>query len=692
MKMASITFFLLFSCLVTAQKAVVDFTHLKAIVQPYPNELEIKGSLDYTFILNQNSDSIFIDAQKMTISNLSLDGKAYPYSNSGQRIGFSAPNNLGEHKLFLTYIAKPDQALYFVGYDDDITGNEQIWTQGQGKYTSNWLPSFDDMTEKVEFDLSVVYDEKFTVVANGILRDAKITNGLKQWDFDMQKPMSSHLLAFAIGNYDKQQLISQSGIPIQNYYYPVDSLKVEPTYRYTKDIFDFLETEIGVPYPWQNYKQVPVHDFLYAGMENTGTTLFSDAYVIDSTAFVDKNYVNINAHELAHQWFGNLVTEKSGDHHWLQEGFATYYAYLAEKEIFGGDHFYWKLFESAKALKEVSDRGEGQSLLDPKASSLTFYEKGALALFILQEKVGARAFQNGIKNYLKKYQFKNVTVSDFLTEVQETSGINLEDFKKEWLNAKTLPFETIKNKLASKSESLKLFFKMEDISNQSNRSGLDFLSYFNKTTSVPFKRESIERYYLLFSNEDLKEIFDSRDILVRQMLAIKMDSIPINLKSHFEQLLEDRSFVTLETALLKLWFNFPEKRKEYLTHTNDIMGLPNRNIRLLWLTLALVTPDYNPSERPAYYEELLAYTGSTYNAEVRQIAFQYLTEIQALKGIGLAHLIKATNHHSWQFRNFARGLLDSLLEIEDQKNEIVNIAKQLNSSDLRYLKTKLQLP
>ena len=137
----------------------------------------------------------------------------------------------------------------------------------------------------------------------------------------MQQPMSSYLVALAIGKYHKRAETSKSGIPLELYYYPEDSLKFEPTYRYTKQIFGFLETEIGVPYPWQNYKQVPVKDFLYAGMENTGTTIFADSFVIDSIAFIDKNYVNVNAHELAHQWFGNLVTETSGTHHWLQEGF-----------------------------------------------------------------------------------------------------------------------------------------------------------------------------------------------------------------------------------------------------------------------------------------------------------------------------------------------------------------------------------
>ena len=207
-----------------------------------------------------------------------------------------------------------------------------------------------------------------------------------------------------------------------------------------KRIFDFIEKEIGFSYPWQNYKQIPVHDFLYAGMENTSATIFSDSYVIDSTAFVDNNYINVNAHELAHQWFGNLVTEKDGNHHWLHEGFATYYALLAEKEIFGDDYYYWKLYASLLKLKKGADRGEGQSLLDPKASSLVFYQKGAWALHMLKEKIGEKSFKRGIQSYLEKYQFKNVTVSNFLDEMKTASKTDLSIFKKNWLENTKIPF------------------------------------------------------------------------------------------------------------------------------------------------------------------------------------------------------------------------------------------------------------
>ena len=380
----------------------VDFTKAKVSIQIYPESRQITGKVTYDFEVLANVDSVFIDAQNMDFQSVRLNKKRIKYTNNKRAITLKKRLKKGRnYTLFLTFKAKPKQAVYFLGFDDNIDGNEQIWTQGQGKYTSHWLPSFDDMEEKVEFDLDITYDALYGVIANGKLTNVKEGSGLKTWSFDMRNPMSSYLLAFAIGNYESQEFTSMSGIPIKNHYNPEDRGKVEPTYRYTKEIFDYLETQIGVPYPWQDYKQVPVKDFLYAGMENTGATIFSNAFVIDSVAFEDKNYVNVNAHELAHQWFGNLVTEKDGNHHWLHEGFATYYAYLAEKEIYGIDHFYWKLYDSATQLWEFSKDGKGEALTDPKASSLTFYEKGAWALVKLRNQIGEYAFKQGIKTYLE---------------------------------------------------------------------------------------------------------------------------------------------------------------------------------------------------------------------------------------------------------------------------------------------------
>ena len=248
----------------------------------------------------------------------------------------------------------------------------------------------------------------------------------------MKNPMSSYLVALVIGKYEKQILNSDSKIPIELYISKKDEDKFESTYKYTKEIFDFLEKKIGVDYPWEVYRQAPVKDFLYAGMENTSFTIFSDEFVVDAVGFNDKNYVNVNAHELAHQWFGNLVTAKESKHHWLQEGFATYYALLAEREVFGDDYFNNELLKMAEQLREASLQDDNPILSD-KASSLSLYKKGAWALFVIQANIGESKFDKAVKNYLKKYQYGTAETDDFLTEIKNVSDYDVDAFKKKWL-------------------------------------------------------------------------------------------------------------------------------------------------------------------------------------------------------------------------------------------------------------------
>ena len=686
-------FFISVSFLSTAQhQDKVDFLHGEVFIEPIPEEKKIIGQVAYRFKVLENVDSLFLDAKNLKLSYINLDAKRIKYSYDGKKVWITGPfYKENDHLLVISYSCVPKQTAYFSGWEDELDGNEQVWTQGQGKYTSHWLPSFDDMEEKVEFDLTIRAKDSLAVIANGeyVYTSTERDSIMDEWHFDMLEPMSSYLLAFVIGNYEKQELKSASGIPIENYYYPKDSLKVEPTYRYTKEIFDFLEQEIGVPYPWQNYKQVPVHDFLYAGMENTTITIFSDQYMIDSTAFVDKNYVNVNAHEMAHQWFGNLVTEKSGNHHWLHEGFATYYAYLAEKYLFGSDHFYWRLQETFQQLQDQVDRGEGQSLLDPKASSLTFYEKGAWALFMLRNEIGDVAFRQGIKSYLGKYKFKNVTVTDFLQEMETASGKNLSEFKKEWLQDKGLPSKKAKELLAEKSASLKLLVDMEAELKASQSDDIDYDRYWDATSSIHLKKHMLKNYGTALGDEIYAKAFALDTVPLRQALFSGRELPKVLGKEKLESLLEGNSYITKENALITLWQEHPEERTKYLEKTKGVIGLPNKNVRLLWLTLAIMTEGYEPLKTKEYFEELSNYTNAEYSFEIRQGAFFYLKEAFGFNDRSLLNLIKATDHHSWQFRKFTRNLLDELLKDTDYKIRLEELSKELNAEEIRYLSSKL---
>ena len=675
----------------------VNFTHADVSIAIDPYSQHIKGTVTYDFNVLQKVDSVFLDAKNMKFTSVLLDGKKIKFFNDQKTLTIRKKLKAGKkYQLYLTYETTPKQTVYFIGWPsapiipEAERSRSQVWTQGQGKYTSHWLPSFDDMNEKVEFDLDITFDKVYDVIANGKLKETKETNSLKTWYFDMEHPMSSYLLAFVIGLYDKQEAISADGIPLKMYYYPQDTLEVEPTYRYSKRIFDYMVSEIGVAYPWQNYKQIPVRDFLYAGMENTGTTIFSDGLMIDSIAFVDRNYVNVNAHELAHQWFGDMVTELDGHHHWLQEGFATYYALLAEKEIFGDEYFYWKLYDSAKELQKLSNDGKGEALTDAKAGSLTFYDKGAWALVMLRDLVGDIAFKTGIRNYLKKYQFKNVTISDFLAQMEQASDKDLSDFKRTWLDGIIFPDAQVRTKLMDASSTIASFYALQqEMTASSGNSEAIIQRYWNNTNSDLLKKRIVERYFKSLSTDFIRNAFNSNNIEVRQALAIAIDKIPTDLRLEFESLLQDKSYVTIENALYKLWIYFPEDRGEYLDSTQDIVGFANKNVRLLWLTLALLTKDYHDAEKPKYYEELSGYTATKYSFELRQGAFQYLEGGIGFSDQNLKDLINACIHHSWQFKKYARDLLDRLLEDPRYKKRLIELSKELKGEELRYLKSKL---
>lgn len=613
---------------------------------------QVGGKAVFMFEVLKDIDSVYLNAWDFTHVAATIEGKGGGGDVEGDDKHVVIKESLkagSTHELLISWITSPKKAIYFV--------DDQIWTQGQGKYTSNWLPSLDNTNDKIEFDLSITYKNGYEVLANGKLVEKNVGDTHTKWHYDMKAPMSSYLVALAIGKYDKQVEYSKSGIPLEYYYYPEDSLKVEPTYRYTKRMFDFFENEIGVPYPWQNYKQVPVKDFLYAGMENTSLTIFSDAFVVDNIGFNDKNYVNVNAHELAHQWFGDYVTAKSDEHHWLQEGFATYYALLAERDIFGSNHYVWELYKTAQDLMLQDQANQGTSLLNPKASSLTFYQRGAWVLHMLRQMIGDDYFRASVKNYLETYAFKTATTQNFIDEVEAVSGYDLTAFVNTWIKAKEFPYEDAMAHLKAKSKFIQEYL-MVDCELKNAR-----CEYFlNSWVSDEAKAKVISQVPELVSEDVFKN-----SLKVRQAIAKNLRTVPLSLKSQYETLLDDASYVTIEAALANLWVSFPEDRAKYLDKTKSLIGFNDKHVRQLWLVLALNTEAYNDDKKQSYYDELVGYTTDAYGFEARELAFGYLSTMNAFNYKALQSLKQAAQHHNWRFKKNARDLIEVLSQNPDYK-------------------------
>lgn len=673
--------FLLLSTFVFAQQTKsVDFKTVNTHVTINPSDKSVNGEVIYTFDVLKPIDTIKIDAHDMTFSKVELNHKNIPFVTNGKELLLIYPFQKGKNSIQFSYEARPKQTIYFVG--SEATDNLQIWTQGQGKYTSHWFPSFDDVNEKVIFNMEISFDSKYQVVSNGVLKSKLEDKNNTHWYYEMQKPMSSYLLMLAIGKYDKTTLKAKSGIPLELYLDPKDVSRQEPTYRYSKEIFDYLEKEIGVKYPWKIYRQVPVSEFLYAGMENTSSTLFANRYVVDNIGFEDRSYVNVNAHELAHQWFGDLVTAKSGKDHWLQEGFATYYALLAERSIYGDDYFYSKLYESSLQLKQAS-KTDTIPVLNAKASSLSFYQKGAWALHVLREGIGEKAFKKVVKNYLKKYAYQNVTTQNFFDEIKKVSDYDLVNFSKIWLESPEFN-SNIANELLAKNNTMKVQL---EVSKLRNKPLAEKYNFFEKTlqSDIYFTaKEAIVGQLFKEKFEDKKQLLrlalQTQNIQVRQAVASILQKIPEEFKAEYETLLDDKSYQTQELALYNLWNNFPNKRNDYLTKTKDWIGFNDFNLRILWLSLAVSTPEY-ASNKETYIQELVDYSSTKYEATTRQNALEYLLNFNIINEAILKNLVNATTHHMWQFSKFGRDNIRILLKNPEIRSTFQTILPNLNEKE-----------
>lgn len=424
----------------------VDFIKLVLDVKFEPETGKVFGIADYEFTpLQQKIDTLFLDAIQMKVNEILVDGKPAPYKvdSAGITIRFEKPLSWeSTHNLKIDYEATPRKGIYFVGWNKPITANpenpyrtrKQIWTQGQGVDNRFWIPGYDDVNDKLITALNITFNKKYEVISNGTLV-GKIESGNDTnatWRYAMDKPHAFYLIMLAIGEYEHKDFTSKNGITTKQYYYPDREEAAEITYKYSAEMMDWLTEETGVAYPWKSYANVPVQEFLYGAMENTTATIYTDNFLKDAGASFWSTYAPINAHELAHQWFGDYVTEYSSASHWLHESFATYYSKIFMRTVEGDDAYAWnRRVELLSGLN--ADNQNDFPLAHSQAGSARHYQKGSYVLDMLRYVVGDEQYKKVIKEYLLSHAYGQVTSYDLQMQFMKTLGINLDWFFDEWV-------------------------------------------------------------------------------------------------------------------------------------------------------------------------------------------------------------------------------------------------------------------
>lgn len=506
----------------------VDMTKLKLHLSFEMEKGKVIGEVEEQFtVLQKEIDSLVLNAVRLNVEEVQLNGSNIRFTNTNKTLVLHFEPSLKwntEHTIQIKYHAFPRKGLYFIGWKDSTNrSRKQIWTQGQGINNRHWIPMFDEKNDKLITEVIVDFDEDYQVLSNGKkLKEKKLGNGLKQWHYKISNPHASYLIMLGIGKYDIEKRKSASGVEMNLYYYPDQAEQIKPTYEHSVRMFDYFEKEIGVPYPWSVYSQIPVQDFMYGAMENTTATLFGDFYLIDQRGFLDRNYVRVNAHELAHQWFGDMITARSSAHHWLQESFATHYDLVYQGVAFGEDHFDWtRRNYNNQALKaSLSDL---KPLAHSSAGTVRHYPKGAFVLQMLKYVVGREQFNAAIKYYLEKHAYGNVDSKDLLVAFHERLGLSLNWFWEDWVYKGGEPHY----KVEFKEEESKGTFLVQQVHEQNElvdlfKMPIQFEVYFTDGSSLS-KQVVIEEAFqqVNFSWESGKKIdyvlFDPNNQILRQL-------------------------------------------------------------------------------------------------------------------------------------------------------------------------------
>ncbi len=175
---------------------------------------------------------------------------------------------------------------------------KQIWTQGQGIDNRYWIPMYDDQNDKYITETVITFDKDYQVLSNGVLqKQVKNKNNTTTWHYAMSKPHAGYLLMLRHSSAIKKTK-SARGVPMNLYYYPEFADRAEPTLPLFGAYGRFPGARNRIPYPWESYSQIMVQDFLYGAMENTTATIFGDFFNVDERAYLDRNYVGVNCHEL----------------------------------------------------------------------------------------------------------------------------------------------------------------------------------------------------------------------------------------------------------------------------------------------------------------------------------------------------------------------------------------------------------
>ncbi len=439
----------------------IDVLNLKLDVIPDFVHHTVKGTATLRAKpIGKPLDQLTLDGVNLTVSRLTSTEPVadYQVTETGIEINFKksiAPGK--EFQIEITYSAEPRKGLYFRtprnGYPRSET---HLWTQGEPHEARHWFPCYDYPNEKFTSEIICHVPRGMTVLSNGKqISDKADATGLVAYHWRQSKPHVNYLITLVAGHFKKVE-DKYKDIPLTFWTTPEDINEAQNSFRYTKNMMEFFEKEIGVPYPWDQYGQVCVHGFMWGGMENTSLTTLTRRTLFQSDTETIQSSDGLVAHELAHQWFGDFVTCKDWSQLWLNEGFATFYDALWHGHFFGPDEMNYQMYHNARGVLNQTNESRGMIWRHYGEATEMFnylaYPKGSWILHMLRSQLGEDLYRRCIKTYLERHAFGIVETANLRSVIEELSGRSWDRFFDQWVTQIGTPTLDVKYQWDAKTK------------------------------------------------------------------------------------------------------------------------------------------------------------------------------------------------------------------------------------------------
>ena len=427
---------------------------------------------------DSTSESISLHSKGLTIQSATIDNQPADISfGEFDELKLSQPNlKNGNHTICINFsgtITDAMHGLYPCYFTHDGVKKQLFATQFESHHAREVFPCVDEPAAKAEYDLTLVTQTGITVLGNMPVKYEEENGNSRTTTFEKTPRMSSYLLAFVIGELHKKTARTKSGVEVNVWATPAQN---ENTLDFALNIatrsIDFYDEYFGVKYPLPKSDHVALPDFSSGAMENWGLITYRESCLLadpELTPEASRRFIaTVIAHELSHQWFGNLVTMNWWNDLWLNESFANMIEYVAIDTL----HPEWRMWEDfatnevTAALRrdsldgvqsvqaDVNHPDEISTLFDPAI----VYAKGGRLLVMVRKLIGEEAFRAGLKSYFEKFAYKNTVGNDLWQELESASGQPIVNLMNAWISQPGLPVVSVSNSHGAAILSQERFF------------------------------------------------------------------------------------------------------------------------------------------------------------------------------------------------------------------------------------------